>query len=113
MTTLATFHFGGVNVFTRRVDAEELCRLIDTEKCTGAFVMGPTIDKILEVNKDGRYNLKSLRTFPGKKEWVDMITVDTSPWARKPAGYRSEERRVGKECRARRTAHHEGRKREG
>jgi acyl-CoA synthetase (AMP-forming)/AMP-acid ligase II len=87
MTTLATFHFGGANIFTRRVDAEELCRLIDKEKCTGAFVMGPTIDQMIEANKDGRYNLKSLRTFPGKKEWVDMITVDTSPWARKPAGY--------------------------
>jgi len=87
MTTLATFHFGGLNVFTRRVDAEELCRLIDAEKCTGAFVMGPTIKQILEVNKDGRYDLKSLRTFGGKPEWNDMITVDSSPWARKPAGY--------------------------
>jgi acyl-CoA synthetase (AMP-forming)/AMP-acid ligase II len=87
MTTLATFHFGGANVFTRRVDAEELCRLIDTERCNGAFVMGPTIKQILEVNKDGRYDLKSLRTFAGKPEWNDMITVDTSPWARKPAGY--------------------------
>jgi len=87
MTTLATFHFGGTNVFTRRVDAEELCRLIDTEKCTGAFVMGPTIKQILEVNKDGRYDLKSLRTFGGKPEWNEMITVDASPWARKPAGY--------------------------
>jgi len=87
MTTLATFHFGGTNVFTRRVDAEELCRIIDAEKCTGAFVMGPTIKQILDVNKDGRYNLKSLRTFGGKPEWNDMITVDTSPWARKPAGY--------------------------
>src|SRR5207302_4260882 len=69
------------------VDADELCRLIDQERCTGAFVMGPTINQIIEANKDGRYNLKSLRSFPGKKEWVDMITVDTSPWARKPAGY--------------------------
>jgi acyl-CoA synthetase (AMP-forming)/AMP-acid ligase II len=87
MTTLATFHFGGTNVFTRRVDAEELCRLIEAEKCTGAFVMGPTIKQMLEVNKDGRYNLKSLRTFGGKPEWNEMITVDTSPWASKPAGY--------------------------
>ncbi|MBV8162258.1 MAG: AMP-binding protein [Acidimicrobiia bacterium] len=87
MTTLAAFHMGGTNVFTRRADAEELCRLIDAERCTGAFVMGPTIDQMIEVNKDGRYDLKSLRTFPGKRAWTDMITVDTSPWARKPAGY--------------------------
>ena len=87
MTTLATFHMGGTNVFTRRVDAEELCRLIDGEQCNGAFVLPPTIDQILEVNKDGRYDLKSLRTFPGKRAWMEMVTADTSPWARKPAGY--------------------------
>ena len=87
MTTLATFHFGGTNVFTRRVDAEELCRLIAEERCTGAFVLGPTIGQMLEVNKDGRHDLSSLRTFPGKPGWNAMVTVDDSPWARKPAGF--------------------------
>lgn len=87
MTTMATFHFGGTNVFTPRVDAEELCRLIDAEKCTGAFVIGPTIDEILEVNQGGKYDLESLRTFPGKPEWNEMVTLDQSPWARRPAGY--------------------------
>ena len=87
MTTMATFHFAGTNVFTRRVDAEELCRLVDAERCTGAFIVGPTFRQILEANADGRYDLKSLRTFGGKPEWNEMITVDTSPWARKPAGY--------------------------
>src|SRR5438067_8093075 len=55
MTTLATLHFGGTNVFTRRVDAEERCRLIYTEKCTGAFVMCPAIDQTNEDNKDVRF----------------------------------------------------------
>ena len=87
MTTLATLVAGGTNVFTRRVDAEELCRLIDTEGCTGAFVMPPTMDQITAVNTDGRYNLKSLRTFRGKPEWTAMITVDESPWGRHPGGY--------------------------
>jgi long-chain acyl-CoA synthetase len=87
MTTMATFHFGGTNVFTPRVDAEELCRLIEAERCTGAFVMGPTIGEMLEVNREGRYDLKTLRTFGGSPEWNEMITVDTSPWARKPAGF--------------------------
>jgi long-chain acyl-CoA synthetase len=87
MTTLATFHFGGTNVFTRRVDAEELCRLIATERCTGAFILPPTMDQMAEVNRDGRYDLRSLRTYAGKPEWTEMITVDTSPWARHPGGY--------------------------
>jgi acyl-CoA synthetase (AMP-forming)/AMP-acid ligase II len=87
MTTLATFHFGGTNVFTRRVDADELCRLIDAEQCTGAFVVGPTVGQMVEANRDRRYDLSSLRTFPGAPEWNDMVTIDTSPWARRPAGF--------------------------
>ncbi len=87
MTTLATFVAAGTNVFTRRVDADELCRLIESERCTGAFVVGPTVKQILEANKDHRYDLKSLRAFRGKPEWNEMITVDSSPWARDPGGY--------------------------
>ncbi len=87
MTTMTTFHFGGTNVFTPRVDAEEICRLIESERCTGAFVVGPTISEILEVNKDHTYDLESLRTFAGGRRWNEMITVDTSPWATKPAGF--------------------------
>jgi long-chain acyl-CoA synthetase len=87
MSTLSAFVYGGTNVFTPRVDAEELCRLIESEGCTGAFIVGPTIGQILEVNAGGRYNLKSLRAGPGKPEWNEMITVDTSPWTRHPGGY--------------------------
>jgi acyl-CoA synthetase (AMP-forming)/AMP-acid ligase II len=87
MTTLATFHFGGTNVFTRRVDAEELCRIIAAERCTGAFILPPTIDQMIAVNRDGKYDLKSLRTYAGKPEWTEMITIDTSPWSRHPGGY--------------------------
>src|SRR5262249_58849004 len=84
--TLATYVAGGTNVFTRRVDAEELCRLIEAERCTGAFIVGPTLKQILETNRDRRYDLKSLRAFRGKPEWNEMITIDTSPWARHPGG---------------------------
>jgi long-chain acyl-CoA synthetase len=87
MSTFATFVAGGTNVFTPRVDAEELCRLIDAERCTGAFLVGPTIKQILQVNADGRYDLSSLRAAAGKPEWTAMITVDRSPWARHPGGY--------------------------
>ncbi len=87
MTTLATLVAGGTNVFTPRVDAEELCRLIEAERCTGAFLVGPTLKQMLEVNAAGRYDLESLRAFAWKPEWNEMITVDTSPWARNPGGY--------------------------
>jgi long-chain acyl-CoA synthetase len=92
MTTLATLVMGGTNLFTPRVDAEELCRIIASERCTGAFLMGPTIDQILEVNAPGDdgthpYDLHSLRTFGGTPEWNAMITLDDSPWGRHPAGF--------------------------
>jgi acyl-CoA synthetase (AMP-forming)/AMP-acid ligase II len=87
MTTLATYLFAGINVFVPRPDAEELCRVIEAEHCTGAFLMGPTIDQLLEVNATGRYDLSSLRTFRGRPDWNEMVTVDESPWAAKPAGF--------------------------
>jgi len=92
MTTFATLLMGGRNLFVPRVDAEEVCRIIQAEGCTGAFLMGPTIDQILDVNApddDGAtpYDLATLRTFRGKPEWNAMITVDTSPWANHPAGF--------------------------
>ena len=87
MTTLATLHFAGTNVFTPRSDPEEICRLIQDEHCTGAFVVPPTTDQIIELNADGRYDLSSLRTFPGKPAWNAMVTVDDSPWTQRPAGF--------------------------
>ena len=64
MTTLATFHFGGTNVFTRRVDAEELCRLIEAERCTGAFLIGPDDRRrSSRSTATARYDLSTLRTF--------------------------------------------------
>lgn len=92
MTTLATLLMAGTNVFTPRVDAREVCRVIQDERCTGAFLMPPTIEQIIELNAPGPdgtrpWDLRSLRTFRGRPEWNDMITVDDSPWATKPAGF--------------------------
>jgi len=87
MTTLATLHFGGSNVFMRRFDAEDFCRVVEREGVTGSFVVGVMMQEVIEANKDRTYNLKSLRTFPGPPEWMEMTTPDDSPWAKRPAGY--------------------------
>jgi long-chain acyl-CoA synthetase len=87
MTTFATFQMGGTNVLTRRVDAEELCRVIETEGCNYGFVMGPTAEEIMSVNADSRYDLSGFRTFGGNRAWNAMVTVDDSPWGTHPAGY--------------------------
>lgn len=86
-STLATLVHAGTNVFTPRVDAEELCRLIEAERCTGAFLVGPTFRQIRDLNRDHRYDISSLRASAGRAEWNEMITVDTSPWVRHPGGY--------------------------
>ncbi len=83
MRTFATFHLGGTNVFVARVEPHELCRIIEQERCTGAFLMPPTMAQMVEANRDGRYDLKSLRTGGGTPEWAAMVTVDPSA---KPAG---------------------------
>jgi len=87
MGALATFHLGGTNVFSRRADPEEICRLVEAERCTGAYLVGPTVERIAALNRDRRYDLSSLRSFPGRPEWNAMVTVDESPWGRHPAGY--------------------------
>src|SRR5207245_2250630 len=62
MNLASAVQYGGTNVFTRRVDAEELCRLVATERCTTAYFVDKTIAEIVDVNRDRRYDLSSLRS---------------------------------------------------
>ncbi|WP_181958542.1 AMP-binding protein [Nonomuraea diastatica] len=86
MFCLATFQIGGTNVFTPAFDAEEVCRLVDAERVTQAFLFGPMIDAVAKANADGAYDLSSLRFVAHTAEWDDMITVDGSPWCRSKMG---------------------------
>ena len=87
MHLLATFVFGGTNVFVPRVDGETLCRIIEAERCTGAFLVGPIFEQILAADPDGRYDLSSLRTPPAGRDWNARTSRDSSPWAAAPGGY--------------------------
>ncbi|MCO6006516.1 AMP-binding protein [Actinoallomurus purpureus] len=88
MFCLATFQLGGTNVFTPAYDPKEVCRLIEAERCTQAFLFGPMIDQLVEANSGGTYDLSSLRFVSHSPEWDAMITVDDSPWcASKMGGY--------------------------
>jgi acyl-CoA synthetase (AMP-forming)/AMP-acid ligase II len=73
-STLTTFHMAGTNVFVRRVEAEELCRLVAEERCNGAFILPPTWAQIDEVNAGGRYDLSSLKA------------NDDAPWFKNAGG---------------------------
>jgi long-chain acyl-CoA synthetase len=83
----STLSCGGTNVMVRRVEATELCRLIDRERCTGAFLMPPTMAEMVEANRSDAWSLKSLRSYPGTPQWNRMVTLDDSPAARRPGGY--------------------------
>ena len=87
MNTFAVFVAGGTNVFVRRVDAELLCRVIEAERCTGAFLVGPTVEQVLEARDAGGYDLSSLRWPPGRPAWDAVTSPDTSAWAARPGGY--------------------------
>jgi long-chain acyl-CoA synthetase len=87
MTTMTTFHLGGTNVFMRRFEPEEFCRLVQAERCTSAYVVGPMMERILDANRERRYDLKSLRSAPGAEAWNEMITVERTPWTEDPGGY--------------------------
>jgi long-chain acyl-CoA synthetase len=87
MHLLATFVFGGTNVFVPRVDGEILCRIIEAERCTGAFLVGPIFEQILAADPDGRWDLSSLRTVPAGRDWNARTSRDPSPWASAPGGY--------------------------
>ncbi|GAB3686795.1 AMP-binding protein [Actinocorallia lasiicapitis] len=88
MFVLATFLLGGKNVFTPAYEPKEVCRLIEAERCTQAFLFGPMIDGLVTANEGGQYDLKSLRFVSHSPAWDAMITVDASPWcASKMGGY--------------------------
>ena len=87
MFTFATFHAGGTNVFVRRTEAEELCRLIHDNRCTLAFLVGKTCAEMAEVNKDGRYDLKCLRSPSYLPAFDAMVTVNPRDFRDTPYGY--------------------------
>ncbi|MEW9547761.1 AMP-binding protein [Nonomuraea sp. NPDC050783] len=86
MFCLATLQIGGTNVFTPAFDPEEVCRLVDAERVTQAFLFGPMIDAVVKANAGGTYDLSSLRFVAASDEWNSMITVDDSPWCRSGMG---------------------------
>ena len=88
MLTLATLHHGGLNVFTARADAPEMCELIQRHRVTHAFIPGPTAEAIRAANADHRYDLSSLWTSPDLEDHhTTMVTPHGTPWDRRPGGY--------------------------
>lgn len=77
-TTMPTYLMGGKNVFIRRVDHRLMCQLIEDEQCTGAYLVPVTRQQMEELNKDGQWNLKSLRDSGGSERWQEMVSPGPS-----------------------------------
>ncbi|WP_160108220.1 AMP-binding protein [Pseudomonas izuensis] len=87
-STLATYQFGGKNVFIARVDAERMLQLIEQERVTHAFVAQPTLEQIRQINADGRFNVSSLWSSPLAPEWTNpMVMPQSAPLNRAPRLY--------------------------
>lgn len=87
MLTFAAFHAGGTNVFVRRTDPEELCRLIHDNRCTLAFLVGKTCWEMAQVNKDRRYDLTCLSSPSYDPDWNAMVTLNPRDFRDTPYGY--------------------------
>jgi acyl-CoA synthetase (AMP-forming)/AMP-acid ligase II len=70
---------GGKTVVAQQVDAEEMCRLIEAERCTRAFpLMQFTLQQIAEINKDFRYDLSTLQVSNAGDVPDGMLSQDDS-----------------------------------
>lgn len=85
--SLPVFVMGGTNVYIRRVEEDELLRLIATEKVTSAFLMPPTILKLKELNATAGLDISSLRAGAFAPLWADALPPDTTRWATAGGGF--------------------------
>ncbi|WP_375488097.1 AMP-binding protein, partial [uncultured Mycobacterium sp.] len=85
--SLPVFVMGGTNVYIRRVEEEELLRLIAAEKVTSAFLMPPTILKMKELNTSAGLDISSLRAGAFAPLWGDALPPDTTRWGSHSGGF--------------------------
>jgi long-chain acyl-CoA synthetase len=85
--SLPVFVMGGTNVYLRRVDEEDLLRLVATEKATSAFLMPPTILRMKELNATAGLDISSLRAGAFAPLWGDALPPDSTRWCQDSGGF--------------------------
>lgn len=85
--SMAVFLCGGTNIYIRRVQEEELLRLIAEEHATSAFLMPPTIIKLKELNAVEQLDISSLHAGPMAPIWGDTLPPDNTEWGRNGGGF--------------------------
>jgi long-chain acyl-CoA synthetase len=87
MENLATFVFGGTNVFVRRNDGDALAHAIASFRCTSGYILGPMVDAIVDANAGNRYDLSSFRGKRGNATFDAWVQSSDTPWGRRAGGY--------------------------
>ncbi|QRY42716.1 AMP-binding protein [Mycolicibacterium boenickei] len=85
--SLSVFLMGGTNIYVRRVDEAELLNLIADEHVTSAFLMPPTILKMLELNAEAGLDISSLKAGPFAPVWGSALPADERLWATHTGGF--------------------------
>jgi acyl-CoA synthetase (AMP-forming)/AMP-acid ligase II len=85
--SLPVFVMGGANVYIRRIEEEDLLRLIAGEKVTSAFLMPPTILRMKELNTTAGLDISSLRPGAFAPLWGDDLPPDTTRWGNNSGGF--------------------------
>jgi acyl-CoA synthetase (AMP-forming)/AMP-acid ligase II len=76
---LPIFLVGGLNVFVRRVEPQEICRLIEAHACTRAYLVSITRDQVVALQASSPRDLTSLIS-AGTPEWEALVTPDLTPY---------------------------------
>lgn len=88
MGALATYAFGGCNVFVSRIDAAEILAIVGRERITHAFLPHPTVKQIGELNIDKEHDLSSLFPNGDLSAWRSPLVMPvTAPQMTKFGGY--------------------------
>lgn len=84
---IGLFLLGGTNVFIRRVDAGAICRLIEAERCTHAYLFASTQEQMVEIARRAGHDLSSMRWVSGNEAWNALVSLDTNAWLERPHRY--------------------------
>src|SRR2546425_13295864 len=101
---MGAIHWGRSTVLTSRIDIAHILDMIAKYRVTNAMSIGPIAPQLLAYQDLARHDLSSLRYFVAFSR-ADAIEAHLGVKAANLYG-RSEERRVGKECRSRWSPYH-------
>jgi acyl-CoA synthetase (AMP-forming)/AMP-acid ligase II len=85
--SVPVFVMGGTNVYIRRIEEQDLLELIAEERVTSAFLMPPTILKLIELNSTANLDISCLRAGPFAPVWGEALPPDSTRWGTTSGGF--------------------------